>query len=93
MLSVENLYSNSNGCVVVRGNKLLISLKDMKTAFGRVITLMLNKTFQIMIRFTDSVPMIRKSMFGNEDFVAMNLTIFNLMEPIRNDFWCLIQFL
>ena len=68
-------------------------MKDMKTAFGRVITLMLNKTFQIMIRFTDSVPMIRKSMFGNEDFVAMNLTIFNLMEPIRNGFWCLVKFL
>ena len=64
----------------------------MKAAFGRVITLMLNKTFQIMIRFTDSVLMIRKSMFGNEDFVAMNLTIFNLMEPIRNGFWCLVKF-
>lgn len=55
-------------------------------AFGRVVTLMLNKTFQITIRFTDNVHMIHKSMITNEDFVAMNLTIFNLMELDRRVF-------
>ena len=65
---------------------LLISIKDMKMAFGRVVTLMLNKTFQITIRFIDNVHMIHKSMITNEDFVAMNLTIFNLMELDRRVF-------